>query len=78
MMEENANGLATLGIKNPNRMFLTVFTIGFFAFPFGMVYLTLQWYCNKAQGPAQEELRKKEKEISELKLIKKNKWASIK
>ena len=52
MMEENASGLATLGIKNPNRTFLTVFTIGFFAFPFGMVYLTLQWYCNKAQGPA--------------------------
>jgi hypothetical protein len=41
MMEENANGLATLGFKNPNRTFLTVFTIGFFTFPFGMVYLTL-------------------------------------
>ena len=62
------NGLATLGIKSPNRTFLTVFTIGFLTFPFGMIYFTLQWYWNKAQGPAQEQLRKKEKELSELKL----------
>lgn len=68
-MEENASGLATLGITSPNRAFLTLFTFGFLAFPFGMIYFTLQWYCDKSQGPANELLKKKQKELEDLKLI---------
>lgn len=70
---ENASGLATLGITSPSRTFLTLSNFGFLAFPFGMIYSTFQWYCEKSQGPANELLKKKKKQLEDLKLIKKKK-----